>query len=130
MPVPGVEFRVLDGLFTIVKLPPGSPVPPVPAGATFWSATVTEEEVSLVCSEADVPENPDIYLERTWRCLKVAGPLEFELKGILASLLNPLADASISVFAISTYHTDYIFVKEFVLEKAVEALVGAGHRLV
>jgi len=126
----GVEFKVLDGSFAIVKLPPGTAVPVAPSGAIFWSATVTEEEVSLVCAERDVPVNPDIAVERPWGCLKVTGPLEFELKGILLSLLAPLAEASVSVFAISTYHTDYIFVKELFLKESVEALVSAGHRLV
>lgn len=126
----GVEFKVLDGSFAIVKLPPGWTVPAAPQGAAFWSATVTEEEISLVCAERDVPVDPDISVERPWRCLKVTGPLEFELKGILLSLLAPLAEASVSVFAVSTYHTDYIFVKELFLEDSVEALISAGHRLV
>jgi len=126
----GVEFRVLEGRFAIVQLPLSAAIPVAPTGAAFWSVTVTQEEISLVCLETDVPENPNLSVERAWRGLKVTGPLEFELKGILASLLNPLADASVSVFAVSTYHTDYIFVKEFLLETAVEALVAVGHRLV
>lgn len=126
----GVEIRVLDGRFAIVKLPAGSPVPPAPAGALLWSATVTEEEVSLICREDDVPASSEIAVERAWRSLKVTGPLEFELKGILLSLLGPLADAGLSVFALSTYHTDYIFVKEVFVAEAVRALTDAGHRIV
>lgn len=124
----GVEFRVLEGRFALVKLPPGSEVPACPPGAEIWSVTVTEDEVSLVCPEDDAPSNSDKYIERSWRCIKVSGPLDFQLKGILVSLLQPLAAAGVSVFALSTYFTDYILVKDHALKTAVEALTEAGHR--
>ncbi|AIE83416.1 ACT domain-containing protein [Fimbriimonas ginsengisoli] len=124
----GVDFRVLEGRFALVKLPSGSEVPPCPPNAEIWSVTVTEDEVSLVCPEGDAPTDPDEYIERSWRCIKVSGPLDFQLKGILVSLLEPLASAGVSVFALSTYFTDYILVKEHALKTAIEALTAAGHR--
>jgi len=62
-----------------------------------------------------------------WRCLKVLGPLDFSLTGILASLAVPLAEASVSIFAMSTYNTDYILVREGDLEKAKQVLLAIGH---
>ena len=64
--------------------------------------------------------------EKGWRCLKVLGPLDLGLTGILASLAAPLAEAGVPIFAISTYDTDYILVKEENLEKARQGLQASG----
>jgi hypothetical protein len=81
----------------------------------------------VVCAEAEAPEGAKC--ERGWRVLQVAGPLEFSLTGVLAAIAMPLAIAGLSIFAISTFDTDYLLVKEEQLAKAVEALRSAGHRL-
>jgi hypothetical protein len=94
------------------------------AGSLF-SITRTNEELSIVCAEALVP--PGVQVESGWRGLKVAGPLDFALTGILAELSGALARAGISLFAISTYDTDYILVKEKDLEQTVETLLRAGY---
>ena len=87
----------------------------------FYSITKTADELSIVCEESAVP--PDCpKIEAGWRAVKVEGPLDFSLTGILASLANPLAEAGISIFAISTYDTDYVLVKSGDLSKAVEVL--------
>jgi len=79
-----------------------------------------------VCPTTSIPrETP---AERGWRCLKVHGPLDFGQTGILLSLAEPLAKAGISIFAVSTYDTDYLLVKGCDLPKAIEALRLAGHR--
>ena len=75
--------------------------------------------------EARVPD--DARAELGWRCLEVLGPLDFDLTGVLASLSVPLADADISIFAISTYNTDYIFLRDRDLDKAREVLSDCGH---
>jgi len=124
----GIEFELLAERYAVVKLPAGAGLPLAPGKTSFWSLTITSSETSLICPEEYVPTNPDCQIERMWRCLKVAGPLEFELKGILLSLLDPLAAASVGVLAMSTYDTDFIFVKEHALERALEALARAGHR--
>jgi hypothetical protein len=89
--------------------------------------TRTPDEISIVCDQSVVPER--VRCERNWRCLKLAGPIPFSTVGVLASVVSPLADASISVFAISTFDTDYLMVKERDVEKAVEALRQAGHKI-
>ncbi len=86
----------------------------------FYSVTKTDEEVSLVCREEGIPAG--FPIEKGFCLLKVEGPLDFSLTGVLSSLLKPLADAAIPVFTISTYDTDYILVKDGQLEQALRAL--------
>ena len=97
------------------------------SAADFLSITHAGSELSIVCAETIVPKG--VQREPGWRAFKVAGPLDFALTGILASLAVPLAAAGVSIFAISTYDTDYVLVKEDNVEKAVRALQGAGHRV-
>jgi hypothetical protein len=78
-----------------------------------------------VCASEDVPL--DVQAQRGYRGLVVRGPLDFNLVGILASLAGPLAAASISIFAVSTFDTDYLFVREGDLDRAVAALHNSGH---
>jgi len=84
----------------------------------------TPDELSVVCEERLVP--PEVKAERGWRAFQVQGPLDFSLVGVLAALLTPLGMAGVSVFALSTFETDYILVKENSLERAIQALVQAG----
>ena len=70
-----------------------------------------------------------VRCEAGWRCLKVEGPLDFGLTGILAAITAPLAAAGIPVFAVCTYDTDYVMVKTDQLADAVDALRHAGHRV-
>ena len=101
------------------------------SSGNFLSITRTSEELSLVCPETIVPAsfeiNDDQKVERGWVYFKVCGPLQFEWTGILAGLSSALAAADISIFAISTYDTDYILVKENVGEKAASVLEELGH---
>lgn len=89
----------------------------------------TDEEISLVCATADVPENT-LAREDGWRAFRVQGVLDFSLVGILARISGQLADAGISIFALSTYNTDYILVKEPQLDLALQVLEArkAGSR--
>lgn len=80
-----------------------------------------------MCPATSIPR--EIPAERGWRCLKVHGPLDFDQTGILLSLAEPLAKAGISIFAVSTYDTDYLLVKGRDLPGAIEALRLAGHRV-
>jgi hypothetical protein len=90
--------------------------------ADFISVTRTAEELSIVCAENTVSDC--VKAQRGMRAFKIEGPLSFDLKGILASLLNPLSEKSISVFAISTYDTDYLLVQEEDLLSAIDVLQG------
>ncbi|HEY7848912.1 MAG TPA: ACT domain-containing protein, partial [Ktedonobacterales bacterium] len=85
------------------------------------------DELSLVLPEASAPEGATT--EAGWRALRVAGPLDFALIGVLASLAEPLAQAGVSIFAISTYDTDYLLVREVALTEALTALRAAGHTI-
>jgi hypothetical protein len=93
----------------------------------FLSITRTDDELSVVCPEEAVPE--DTRSEGGWRVLGLEGPFEFSEVGVLASVVGPLAEADVSVFAVSTYDTDYVLVKEEQLEVAVAALRARGHEV-
>ncbi|SPE28283.1 conserved hypothetical protein [Candidatus Sulfopaludibacter sp. SbA3] len=110
----------------ICRLAGGEPVPWACGG--FYSVTRAARELSIVCVEAGVPAG--VRCDRPWRLLEVEGPLDFGLTGVLASLAAPLAEAGVSIFAISTFDTDYLLVKEESLQKAVEALQAAGHKVI
>ena len=120
-----LSLQVLADRMAICRLSPGEPVPQRPKGARFWSVTCTNQETSIVQPERNVP--PHWEAERGWCCLRVVGPLDFNLTGILASLATPLAEAGVSIFAISTYDTDYVLVRDDDLEEAKRALRGCGH---
>ena len=110
----------------VCQLPPDAAVPPWATGReAFTSISRTSEELSIVCPEAVVPK--DVKREGGWRMFMVEGPLDFALTGILASVATPLAQAGVSLFALSTYNTDYVLVKDEMAAAAVEALRAAGH---
>ena len=96
------------------------------AGLCF--AGHTDRELSLVCESARVPAQT-LAREDGWRALRVDGTLDFSLTGILSKLATVLAEAQIGIFAVSTYDTDYILVKQENLDRAVEALKRAGYRV-
>jgi hypothetical protein len=87
----------------------------------------TTEETSIVCAAAAVPV--EARAERGFRAYALRGPIPFTNTGVLASLTEPVARAGISLFALSTYDTDYLMVKEAVRVAAEEALLAAGHRI-
>ncbi len=115
---------LLPEIFAICRLAPNAPVPPWADKGQFSAIMRTPDELSIVCQQNHVPD--DTMAEWGWRCLKVAGPLDFALTGILATLTTPLAQAGISIFALSTYDTDYLLVKEISIVQAVTALRAAG----
>ena len=122
-----IALSVLPETFAICRLDPAAPIPSWVTTRDFFSITRTQDELSIVCAQRDVPAG--IKCERGWRALKVEGKLDFALTGILASLAAPLADAGISIFAISTYDTDYLLVKETNLPPAVQVLSTAGNKI-
>jgi hypothetical protein len=122
-----VRLFALDELYAIVRLHPDAGLPDWVEGGHFWSVTRSDSELSVVCREEDVP--PDASAERGWCALEVAGPLDFSLTGVVASLVSPLADAAVPIFVLSTFDTDYLFVREADLPRAAEALRGAGHTI-
>jgi hypothetical protein len=120
-----LTLLVVDEAFAICRLGNDASIPPWATAGQFFSITRTAEELSVVCRQDAVPEG--ILCEPGWRCLRLAGTIPFSVIGILASLTAPLAEAGMSVFAISTFDTDYLLVKEKDFEKAVMALHQNGH---
>jgi uncharacterized protein len=120
-----VKLHTLDELYAIVRLEPDAELPDWVQSGHFWSATRSESELSVVCREEDVPT--DASAERGWCALELAGPLDFSLSGVVAALVTPLAEAAVPIFVISTFETDYLFVRERDLERSVAALAEAGH---
>ncbi len=125
MPEVRLSLTVFKGTFAVCRLQKDSPIPGWANRGIFSSITRTPEELSIVCEQVNVPEG--VQVERDWKCLQIAGPLLFSLVGILSTLLATLADAGISIFAISTFDTDYLLVKEKDLEAAVYTISQAGH---
>ena len=117
----------VDGKFAVCRLAADASVPSWAAGGPFISITRTDSELSVLCRQEAVPEG--VRCERGWRCLRVAGTLDFSLVGVLASLLNPLAEAGISVFVVSTFDTDYLLVKLPNFEKAMTLFRQVGHTI-
>lgn len=127
-----LTLSVLPGAFAVCRLAPVTPDASLTLpewarleAGPFVSVTCTADECSIVCAESAVPEG--IIAERGWRCLRVHGPLDFSLTGILAGLAGALAAVGISIFAISTYDTDYLLVRRERLEDAIRALQAEGH---
>ena len=89
--------------------------------------TRTPDEFSIVCEEGSVPN--EARAEKGWVALKLEGPFPFAMTGVLTSFTVPLAEAGISIFAVSTFDTDYVLVKREQLNDAVQALAAAGHAM-
>ncbi len=123
-----LRFSVLPGSFAVLRLAPDAAVPVDLLVPPFHSVTRTPAETSVVCPQGAVPEGA--RAEAGWALLALAGPFPFELTGILASVLSPLAAAGVSIFALSTFDTDYVLVKSERLADAVAALETAGHERV
>ena len=124
----GLTLTLAPERFAVCRLAPDAPVPPLPLGASLVALTLTPDELSLVTPEDAAPEGAKV--EAGWRALRVAGPLDFSLTGVLASLAAPLAQAGIAIFVVSTYDTDYLLVRESTLDAALAALLAAGHTLI
>lgn len=116
----------LPGNYAILRRPTGSALPDwLDWSAPLVAVTSTAEELSIVCPMDQVPRPDQERLAGPWRVFKVAGPLDFAEIGILAGLTAVLARADVSVFAISTYDTDYLLVPADRLAPAKAALAGA-----
>ncbi|MBR2593699.1 MAG: ACT domain-containing protein [Firmicutes bacterium] len=117
-----MTLQILDMDFSILRL---NTIPEnICSPFTFF--TVTDREISLVCPTDKAPSQ---YEKRDdgWKGFRVEGVLDFSLIGILAEISRILAENKIGIFVCSTYDTDYVFVKEFNFEKALDALSKSGY---
>jgi hypothetical protein len=117
------ELEVIDGAFAVCKLEKERKI----EGKIFFYA-VTDGEISLVCKSEDAPKDA-VLTEDGWKMMRISGKLDFSLTGVLAKLSGVLADEKIGIFAVSTYDTDYILVKENDLRKAEDCLSRAGYKI-
>jgi uncharacterized protein len=124
---PVLHLDVLPGRSAVARLGPSDATPAWAAGDAPTAVIRTADELTIVCPAAGVP--PQVRSEGPFRTLAVRGPLDFALTGILASLAAPLAADGISIFALSTFDTDLLLVREGDLDAARAALERAGHRI-
>ncbi|HEY8584303.1 MAG TPA: ACT domain-containing protein [Capillimicrobium sp.] len=123
-----LTLQLLPDRLAVARLDAEHPVPAWAFGGPgFVSVTRRAGELSVTCAGDRVPEGVRCW--RGLRALEVPGPLDFDLTGVLASLAAPLAEARVWIFALATYDTDVVLVKEAQLDDAVAALERAGHRV-
>lgn len=120
-----MRLIVLKKTYAIASLAPDETVPEWASDDEFTSVTITGDELSIVAPQEIVPT--DVIVDREWRCLKLEGPLDLDVTGVLAAILVPLADAGIPAFPVATYQTDYILLKEKSLVEALQVLRSQGH---
>ena len=123
-----LNLDLLEGNFAVVRLDPDEAVPAWARGGTLWSITQTPEELSILCASERVP--PGLRTEGPFRALKVRGPLVMAMTGVLTSIADPLAEAGLSIFALSTFDTDYVLVPEAAVDAAIRVLRLAGHLVI
>ena len=123
-----LTLTLLADEFAICRLPPDAPLPAWADSAPFASITRTAEELSITCVRAAVPAG--VQAQAGWRCLKVEGPFDLTTAiGVLAALAEPLAQAGVSLYVVSTFDTDYLFVRGEQFGQATEALTARGHTI-
>jgi len=120
-----LQLTIFKNRFTIHRFQVNYEIPNQVYESKFYAISKTEDELSIVCSSS-IQLNSD-KSESDWSCIKVLGPLDFSLTGILAEISAVLAKAKISIFAVSTFDTDYILVKSKKLPLAKKVLLKSGH---
>ena len=118
-----MELKTIPYRFTVCKL---MSVGDLPSDIDFCFTAKTDEEISLVCKTEDVPEKT-LVRDDGWKGFRIEGVLDFSLIGILSKISAILAENKVGIFAVSTYNTDYIFVKEENFDKAINALKDNGY---
>ena len=121
-----MKLKALPHALTVCRLADASEID---LKNDFYFLARTDEEVSLVCRTEDAPANTDVR-DDGWRAFRIEGVLDFSLIGILSRISAILAENKIGIFAVSTYNTDYILVKEENFERALQLLVEAGYTIV
>jgi len=121
-----LKFRKLPGLYAVLRLAQNAPISEWGTGE-FVSITRTADELSIVCAVENIP--PGVPYDPRWIALKLEGPFPFSKTGVLLSLIAPLSNNGVPVFAISTYDTDYVLIPQSHANRALDLLREAGHEL-
>jgi uncharacterized protein len=125
--MPPLNLSLLPDHYAICRLPADSAIPDWASVGLFISVTRTVDELSITCPQVSVPA--DVQHEGGWRILKLEGPFDLALTGILAPIATALAQAQVNIFALSTYDTDYVLVKDAKLAEAIKAIEVLGHKV-
>lgn len=123
-----LTMKLLEGQYGVCRLDKNALFPEWANNGDFFSVTRTMDELSVVCPQENIPEG--VKCERDWRILKIEGPLDFSLVGILAPISTILAKAGVSIFAVSTYDTDYILIKNKDIDKAMWVLCDERYEVI
>ena len=123
-----LTLKLLNECFTIHSLPEHSVIPPQVFAAPIYFIAKTFDEVSIVLPQDILIDSDEA--EPDWQALEVVGPLDFTLTGILSSISTVLANEKISIFAISTFDTDYVLVKKETLTAAIKALKSNDYHVI
>ncbi|SCZ11496.1 ACT domain-containing protein [Microvirga guangxiensis] len=124
--MPALTLQLLESPYAVCRLPAGATAhSPLPGAFSLLIQAI--EETTLVCPLEQAP--PGAEIDAGWRCFRILQIFDFSVAGILASVLSPLAQAGIGIFASSTFSTDYVLVKANDLERAMKALTTAGHTI-
>ncbi len=119
-----MQLSIIEGNYTVHRLAADASSPVIPL-SSFFNIVKTDEELSVVCLDSiDIDSEKS---ETDWALIKVEGPLEFSMTGVLAKFSTVLAEAKISIFVVSTFDTDYVMVKSETLNQAKKALTNNGY---
>lgn len=122
-----LTLKATNGLYAVCRLNPDQKIPEWSLNGEFFSISKTDDELSVVCDNDLVPSG--VKCEMNWRIMKIEGPLNFSMKGVLYNISKVLYEKDISIFVVSTYDTDYILVKDYYLKKAIKVLKNAGYQI-
>ena len=115
-----IELRILKEELSIAKLNSIQNIDEIDSRSSFFALIKADGEITLVTDSQNMPENQ--YVNEGWNAIKMVGPLDFSLVGILQKVIQPLSENGISVFTISTFDTDYVLIKKEQMEEAVRVL--------
>ena len=121
-----MELKKIDHRLTVCKV---TELSDINLDTDFYFIGKTDDELSLVCKTEDTPRNT-VERDDGWKAFRIQGVLDFSLIGILSKLSGILAEHKIGIFAVSTYNTDYILVKEENYERALTVLASEGYTIV
>jgi uncharacterized protein len=128
MEAPRLQLSLLPDVLAVCRLEPSDPIPGWATRTGFFSVSRTMDQLSIVCANSEVGD--EVRASKGWRAIKIEGPLDLDLVGILVSVAVPLAHAGIGILPIGTFDTDFVLVRDQQLTQAIKALRATGFHIV